>query len=561
MRQIDSPPGSAETGRADHDSIAGVSELAEPLPDDVEALHALVREALIERDRTMAERDAAIVERDRALEQNERFRHLLHQLRRAHFGRSSEKLDPDQLQLALDDLEQAIARGTAEGEKQDSTLKAARARQRAETRPSLPPHLPRIEVVIDPEDTACPCCRAAMHVIGEETSERLDVIPAQHRVIVTRRPKYACRACESAVVQAPAPERLIKGGLPTEAMVAYVLTSRYAWHLPLYRQAQMLLSQGIEIHRATLAFWVGYAAAELACLASRLREIVLSGVKIVVDETRAPVLDPGRGRTKTGYFWALARDDRPWGCTDPPAVVYSYAPGRGTEHAVRLLDGYCGIVQCDGYAAYKQLAERQRRAGNAVTLAFCWAHWRRRFYEIAKSGPAPIASEALERIAALYAIEDKIRGQSAEERHAVRQVESRLRVEALKTWLEAELARVSVKSVIAAAIRYGFNHWDGLVRFLEDGRIELDTNAVERTMRPIALSRKNALFAGHDEGAVNWACLASLVETCKLNDVDPQAYLTDVLTKLVNLWPAARLDELMPWAWARAQKGGDRSAA
>ena len=400
-----------------------------------------------------------------------------------------------------------------------------------------------------------------MHVIGEEASERLDVIPAQHRVIVTRRPKYACRACESAIVQAPAPERLIKGGLPTEAMVAYVLTSKYAWHLPLYRQAQMLLSQGIEIHRATLAFWVGYAAAELACLASRLREIVLSGVKIAVDETRAPVLDPGRGRTKTGYFWAIARDDRPWGCTDPPAVVYNYAPGRGAEHAIRLLDGYCGIVQCDGYAAYKQLTGRQRRAGNAVTLAFCWAHWRRRFYEIAKSGPAPIASEALQRLAALYAIEDKIRGQSAEARRTVRQAESKPRVDALRTWLEAELARVSAKSAIASAIRYGFNHWDGLVRFLEDGRIELDTNAVERTMRPIGLSRKNALFAGHDEGAVNWACLASLVETCKLNGVDPQAYLTDVLTKLVNLWPAARLDELMPWAWARAQKSADRSAA
>jgi transposase len=541
--------------------MSGVSELAEPLPNDVEALRALVLTARGALDVAIAERDAAILERDRALEQNDRFRHLFHQLQRAHFGPRSEKLDPDQLQLGLDDIVQAVAQGEAEEEEQDSTLRAVRAKQRAATRPSLPPHLPRIEVVIAPEDTACPCCRAAMHVIGEEKSERLDVIPAQHRVIVTRRPKYACRACESAIVQAPAPERLIKGGLPTEAMVAYVLTSKYAWHLPLYRQAQMLLSQGIEIHRATLAFWVGYAAAELACLATRLREIVLSSVKIVVDETRAPVLDPGRGRTKTGYFWAIARDDRPWGCTDPPAVVYSYAPGRGAQHAIKLLDGYGGIVQCDGYAPYKQLVGRQRRAGNAVTLAFCWAHWRRRFYDIAKRGPAPIADEVLRRIAELYAIEANIRGQTAEVRHAVRQVESRPRVEALKTWLESELARVSAKSVIAMAIRYGFNHWDGLVRFLEDGRIELDTNAVERTMRPISLSRKNALFAGHDEGAVNWACLATLVETCKLNGVDPQAYLTDVLTKLVNLWPAARLDELLPWAWAQAQRGSDRSAA
>ena len=313
------------------------------------------------------------------------------------------------------------------------------------------------------------------------------------------------------------------------------------------------LSQGIEIHRATLAFWVGYAAAELACLAARLREIVLSSVKIVVDETRAPVLDPGRGRTKSGYFWAIARDDRPWGCTDPPAVVYNYAPGRGAQHAIRLLDGYSGIVQCDGYAPYKQLVGRQRRAGNSVTLAFCWSHWRRRFYDIAKRGPAPIADAALRRIAALDAIEDKLRGHSAAARQAVRQAQSKPLVEALKTWLEAELARVSAKSTIATAIRYGFNHSDGLVRFLEDGRIELDTNAVERSMRPIGLSRKNSLFAGHDEGAANWACLASLVETCKLNGVDPQAYLTDVLTKLVNLWPAARLDELLPWEWAKQQ--------
>lgn len=219
---------------------------------------------------------------------------------------------------------------------------------------------------------------------------------------------------------------------------------------------------------------------------------------------------------------------------------------------------WCMRTRIHGLAVFPSY---QRRAGNAVTLAFCWSHWRRRFYDIAKRGPAPIADEVLRRIAELYAIEDNIRGQSAEVRRAVRQVESRPRVEALKTWLEGELARVSAKSVIATAIRYGFNHWDGLVCFLEDGRIELDTNSVERTMRPIALSRKNSLYAGHDAGAANWACLATLVETCKLNDVDPQAYLTDVLTKLVNLWPAARLDELLPWAWAQAQKASDPSVA
>jgi hypothetical protein len=236
-------------------------------------------------------------------------------------------------------------------------------------------------------------------------------------------------------------------------------------------------------------------------------------------------------------------------------VAYTYAPGRGAEHAMTLLAGYRGIVQCDGYAAYKQVA-RRGRAGNAVVLAFCWSHWRRRFYEIAKAGSAPIAEEALRRIAGIYRIETQIRGKSAAERREMRQAESRPLVADLNTWLQDQLTRASAKSAIAMAIRYGLNHWDGLERFLQDGRIEIDTNTVERSMRPIALNRKNALFAGHDAGAENWACLASLIETCKLNGIDPQAYLADVLTRLVNLWPAARIDELMPWAWASVDNNG-----
>ena len=376
--------------------------------------------------------------------------------------------------------------------------------------------------------------------------------------MVTHRPKYACRACEQAVVQAPAPERLIKGGLPTEAMVAHVLVAKYAWHLPLYRQAQMLAAQGLDIKRAILAFWVGYAAAELKPLYLRMRELILASGKIAVDETVAPVLDPGRGRTKKGYFWAIARDDRSWGGTDPPAIVYSYAPGRGAVHALKLLDHYRGVVQCDGYAAYKTLAAAA--PGEAITLAFCWSHLRRHFFDIAKGGNAPIASEALERIAALYAIEKAIRGQSADARRAARQHKSKPLVLALKVWLEQQLARVSGKSLIAEAIRYALHHWDGLTRFLDDGRIELDTNIVERGIRPIVLNRKNALFAGHDQGADNWACIASLIETCKMHGVDPQAYVTDVLTKLVHLWPASRIDELMPWAWA-AERSTNRLAA
>ena len=523
------------------------------LPNDLDALQALVGSL-------SSERDAAIEECRRVTEQNDRLHHLLRQLQRAQFGRRSERLDPDQMQLVLEDIETAIAEQDAEEDKKETAEKPADPeKKRRANRGSLPAHLPRVHVTLEPESTDCPCCHGAMHVIGEETAERLDVIPAQYRVIVTHRPKYGCRACEAAPVQAPAPERLIKGGLPTEAMVAYVLAAKYAWHLPLYRQAQILLSQGIAIERATLAFWVGYAAAELKPLYLRLRELILGSLKIAVDETVAPVLDPGRGRTKKGYFWAIARDDRPWGGTDPPAVAYTYAPGRGAVHALKLLETYRGIVQCDGYAAYKTIADAAH-LGEAITLAFCWAHLRRKFFDIAKGGSAPIASEALERIAALYAIEKTIRGRSADERRAVRQEKSKPLVLALKTWLEQQLARVSGKSVIAEAIRYGLNHWDGLIRFLEDGRIELDTNIVERGMRPIVLNRKNALFAGHDQGAENWAAIASLVETCKLHGVDPQAYFADVLTKLVNLWPESRLDELMPWAWA-AQHSADRLAA
>ena len=533
------------------DSVLCVSEIAPQLPTDIEALHALLAAA-------RAERDAAIAERDQALLQNDRLRHLLRQLQRAQFGRRSEKLDPEQLLLALEDIEQAIAANEAADDKKDPAAARARSEKRRVNRGALPAHLPRVDVTIEPDDINCPCCRAPMHVIGEETSERLDVIPAQFRVIVTHRPKYACRACEEAVVQAPAQERLIKGGLPTEATVAHILVAKYAWHLPLYRQAQMLLAQGIDIKRAILAFWVGYAAAELKPLYLRLRELMLGSAKIAIDETVVPVLDPGRGRTKKGYFWAIARDDRPWAGPDPPAVAYSYAPGRGAVHALKLLDRYRGVVQCDGYAAYKTIADAA--CGEAITLAFCWAHLRRKFYDIAKDGNAPIASEALERIAKLYLIEKTIRGQSADGRRTVRQQRSKPLVLELRTWFEQQLARVSGKSLIAEAIRYALNHWDGLTRFLDDGRIELDTNAVERNIRPIVLNRKNALFAGHDQGAENWACIASLIETCKLNGVDPETYFTDVLSKRVNLWPASRLDELMPWDWA-AQRSTHKLAA
>jgi transposase len=527
------------------------------LPDDSESLKALIARLAADHGDLAArcgaleqERASLAAEVERLEANNARLDHIVMVLRRGRFGRSSERLTEEQINLALEDVETGIGVEDAKAEKHSEAAKRHGAKNRRANRGRLPAHLPREEVVIEPESKVCPC-GCALHVIGEDVSERLDRIPARLRVIVTRRPKYACRACTDGVTQAPAPARLIEGGLPTEALVADVLVSKYAWHLPLYRQAKILETEGIRIDRGTLANWVGFAAFELAPLHDRLVAILKSSAKLFADETRCPVLDPGRRRTKTGWLWALARDDRPWAGTAPPAVAYLYAPGRGVEHAARHLAGFSGVLQVDGYTVYKALTD-PKRAGARPTLAFCWAHWRRRFYEIAEGGNAPIAEEALTRIGKLYEIDADIRGRSADERRAERQARSKPIIDDLKPWLEQQLRRVSRGAPIAKDIRYGLGHWDGLTRFLDDGRIELDTNTVERSIRPIALNRKNALFAGSDEGGVNWAIIASLLETCKLNDVNPHAWLSDTLTKLVNRWPASRIDDLMPWNHAKA---------
>jgi len=359
----------------------------------------MVLAMLAERDTAAAERDAIIAERDEIAaardalaaahdqlqtahdvlaERAARLEHLLRTLRRLHYGATAGRLPEAQRQLGLEDTEAAIAKIEAEEERDDPALRRERAAKRRANRGKLPAHLPRIEVDLAPEDTACPCCRAAMVVIGEDRCERLDVIPAQFRVLVTRRPKLACRACTCVVVQQAAPSRLIEGGIPTEATVAHVLVARYADHLPLDRQAQIWTRQGISIDRSTLASWVGTAAAELAPVVARLKEIVLASPRILADETPVPVLDPGRGRTKKGYFWAIARDDRPWSGKDPPAVVYTYAPGRAHAYGRALLGEFRGVLQVDGYPAYQKLADPTGKAGPSV-LAFCWSHVRRGF--------------------------------------------------------------------------------------------------------------------------------------------------------------------------------------
>jgi transposase len=500
--------------------------LADALPDDPGTLKAML-----------------LAERVRA----ERLEQIIKELQRHRFGRRAETLPEDQLLLGLEDVEQAAASSEAAGEAAAPAERAHRAARRRMNRGSFPAHLPRVEMVVDIEDHTCPCCRNALHRIGEDRSERLDIIPAQLRVLVVRRPKYACRACEQGVVQASAPARLIEGGLPTDTTVAQILVSKYADHLPLYRQAQIYARQGINLDRSTLADWVGRAAWLLRPVHERLLMRLKSSTKLFADETTAPVLDPGRGRTKTGQLWAYARDDRPWRGTDPPGIAYVYAPDRKAERPVAHLAGFKGTLQVDGYGGYRALAER-----GEVQLAFCWAHVRRRFYELAAAGPAPIASEALQRIATLYAVESDIRGGTADERHSTRLKRSQPILEDFEPWLHAKLALISQKTKLAEAIRYALSRWEGLTRFVDDGRIEIDSNVVERSIRPIALNRKNALFAGSDGGAEHWAIIASLIETCKLCSVEPQTYLADVITKIVNGHPNSQIDDLLPWAYLAA---------
>lgn len=505
------------------------------LPDDIDALKAIIRA----QQEQHAVQEGVITRKDTRIVQLEK---LVADYKRAMFGARSEKACPEQYELALEDIEAAQEAVHAEDEADDRQVSGT-PRPRKANRGSLPKHLPRIEEIIAPDNTTCDCGHER-HVIGEDVSERLDIVPAQFRVIVTRRPKFACRSCESGVVQAPAPAHLIPGSMPTEATLAHVIVSKYADHLPLYRQAQIYSRQGIDLDRSTLAAWVGRTAFELKPVYDALLASLKSSSKLFMDETTAPVLDPGQRKTKTGYFWALARDNRPWGGDDPPGVAFTYAPGRSGQYAETILTGFAGILQVDGYAGYNRLL---KRPAEDIQLAYCWAHARRKLHEVSQTGTTPIADEGLRQITALYRIEKDIRGLNPDTRCAARQERSKPIIEAFEVWLAVNRARVSGKSPIGEALKYIAKYWDGLILFLEDGRIELDSNAVERTIRPIALNRKNALFAGHDAGAQNWAMIASLIETCKLNGIDPNAWLTTTLTAIAQGHKQSDIDALLPW--------------
>jgi len=508
----------------------GMFTVPAPLPDDPAMLRQLLAEALAEIER--------LTVRITALE-------------RTRFGRRSEQLGDEALQRESEELEQSLAEQSAKLnaaaaalEKQTSDTPAPKPPKR--NRGALPAHLPRDEVIVDVEDKTCPCCGKPLHVIGEDRSEMLDYIPARLRVRVIRRPRYGCRGCEEAVVQAPAPERPIDGGMATEALLAHVLVNKYSEHLPLYRQSQIFAREGVTLDRSTLANWVGRACWWLAPLHELLLSTVLSSPVVFADDTTLPVLDPGRGKTKTGRLWCYAVDTRPWRGPGHPAAAYLYSEDRKGEHPATHLKGFKGLLQTDGYAGFIRVAG----ADDTVKLVFCWAHARRKFHDIHAATKSPIAEEALRRIAALYAIEADVRGQTAEQRLRARREQSRPLVDTMYAWFTELVTRLSGRSAMAQAIRYALNHWDGLTVFLDDGRAEIDTNTVERAMRPVALGRKNALFAGSDSGGKHWAIIATLIQTAKLNSVDPLAWLTDVLERIVSgRTKRNELATLLPWNW------------
>src|SRR5215813_15452368 len=411
---------------------------------------------------------------------------LILKLKRMHFGPRSEKRDHDiqQLELRLEDLEanQAAA-------EPPPTVPATVVQQQAPRKPArrpLPAALPRETETIAPVEEACPDCGGKLRYLGEDVSETLEYVPARFKVIRTVRPKLSCAGC-SQIVQAPAPNRPIDRGLAGPGLLAHVLVSKYADHLPLYRQAEIYQREGVELDRSTLADWVGGASRTLQPLVHALKQYVLSTEKLHGDDVPVPVLAPGNGKTKTGRLWTYDRDDRPAGSEEAPAVWFAYSPDRKGEHPAGHLQNYSGILQADAYAGFNKLYETGR-----IVEAACWAHVRRKFHDLYQAHRSPIAKEALERIGQLYGIEQEIRRRSPSERKQARLAQSRPLLEAMHTWLKAMLAKLSPKSDVAVAIRYALERWSALLRFCEDGRIEMDNNAAERALLVVALGRNYA---------------------------------------------------------------------
>jgi transposase len=474
----------------------------------------------------------------------ENLKPLVLKLKRMHFGAKSEKLNGDiqQLELWLEELEA----NQAAADPLPVQLATAVVTPKRPARRPLPPELPRETETLAPKQEACPDCGGKLRPLGEDVSEMLEFVPARFKVIRTVRPKLSC-ACCSRIVQEPAPHRPIDRGLAGPGLLAHVLVSKYADHMPLYRQSEIYARSGIDLDRSTLADWVGGASRTLRPLVDALKRYVLSAEKIHGDDVPVPVLEPGNGRTKTGRLWTYVRDDRPAGSEAASAVWFAYSPDRKGEHPAGHLKNYRGILQADAYAGFNKLYET-----GAIVEAACWAHARRKFHDLYQAHRSPVAKEALERIAQLYAIEKEIRGRPPGERREVRQARSKPLLESMHVWLKATMAKLSRKSDVAKAIHYALERWPALMLFLGDGRAEMDNNAAERALRAVAIGRKNYLFAGSDAGGERAAAIYSLLGSAKLNGIDPEAYMSEVLRRISD-HPVNRIEELLPWRLFPAQ--------
>lgn len=477
---------------------------------------------------------------------------VIAKLRRMQFGRRSEQIDATlgQLELSLEELEAVRAERAVK-----ETPASADEPVKRPVRKPLPDHLPRENVEHAPAECCCPDCGGRLTKLGEDVAEVLEFVPEHFKVIRHVRPKLACSACDT-IVQAPAASRPIANGVAGPGLLAHVLTAKYGDHLPLYRQSGIYARSGVELERSTLADWVGQCSALLRPLVDALNRYVLSGAKVHADDTPVPVLAPGEGKTKTGRLWPYVPDDRPAGdASPPPAVWFAYSPNRKGEHPQAHLKSFTGILQADAFGGYQALY-----AGGKIIEAACWAHVRRKFYELHKAHASPIAAEAIKRIGALYAIEAEIRGQPPLHRQQVRQARAGPLLDDLRVWLSDTLRKISQKSALADAIRYATTRWPALTRYVADGRIEIDNNAAERALRTVAIGRKNYLFAGSDAGGERAAAIYSLIGSAKLNGIDPEAYLRFVLERIAE-HPVNRVAELLPWAVADQIATPDKHAA